>query len=118
MNDGMGVLERDKENIFKPYERGSNYDHIRYIVGTGMGLYTAREILRAHDGDITVWCELFDMRDYVIPDDIKALAQPTLAHRVIISPAARIKNVDARAVVEEILRSTPVPGTRVRVGKS
>ncbi|MDI7275878.1 MAG: MoxR family ATPase, partial [Anaerolineae bacterium] len=63
------------------------------------------------------WAAL-DGRDYVIPDDIKVLAQPTLAHRVIISPAARIKNVDARAVVEEILRSTPVPGTRVRVGRA
>ena len=63
------------------------------------------------------WAAL-DGRDYVIPDDIKALAQPTLAHRVIISPSARIKNVDARAVVDEILRSTPVPGTRVRVGHS
>ncbi len=63
------------------------------------------------------WAAL-DGRDYVIPDDIKALAQPTLAHRVIISPAARIKNVDARAVVDEILRSTPVPGTRVRAGRS
>ena len=57
-------------------------------------------------------------RDYVIPDDIKDLAQPTLAHRVIISPSARIKNVDARAVVDQILRSTPVPGTRVRAGRS
>jgi len=62
------------------------------------------------------WAAL-DGRDYVIPDDIKALAQPTLAHRIIISPSARIKNVDARAVVEEILHSTPVPGTRVRVGR-
>ena len=59
-----------------------------------------------------------DGRDYVIPDDIKELAQPTLAHRVIISPSARIKNVDARAVVDEILRSTPVPGTRVRAGRA
>ena len=63
------------------------------------------------------WAAL-DGRDYVIPDDIKTLAQPTLAHRVIISPAARIKNVDARAVVDEILRSTPVPGTRVRAGRA
>jgi MoxR-like ATPase len=63
------------------------------------------------------WAAL-EGRDYVIPDDIKVLAQPTLAHRVIISPAARIKNVDARAVVDEIMRSTPVPGTRVRVGRS
>jgi MoxR-like ATPase len=53
-------------------------------------------------------------RDYVIPDDIKALAQVTLAHRLIISPSARIKNVDPKAVVEEIISSMPVPGARVR----
>jgi len=54
-------------------------------------------------------------RDYVIPDDIKMLAQPALAHRLIISPSARIKNVDPRAVIEEIVNSVPVPGTRVKV---
>ena len=53
-------------------------------------------------------------RDYVIPDDIKALAQEVLAHRVIVSPSARIRNVDARAIVEEVLQSVPVPGSRVR----
>ena len=54
-------------------------------------------------------------RDYVIPDDIKALAMVALAHRLIISPSARIKNVDPRAVIDEILDSLPVPGARVRV---
>ena len=54
-------------------------------------------------------------RDYVIPDDIKALAMPALAHRLIVSPSARIKEVDPRAVVEETLNSVPVPGARVRV---
>jgi MoxR-like ATPase len=53
-------------------------------------------------------------RDYVTPDDVKALALVTLAHRLIISPSARIKNVDPRAVVQEILDGTPVPGARVR----
>lgn len=53
-------------------------------------------------------------RDYVIPDDMKALAMETLAHRLIISPSARIKNVDPRAVIQEILDSIPVPGARVR----
>jgi len=53
-------------------------------------------------------------RDYVIPDDVKALALAALAHRLIISPSARIKNVDPRAVIQEILDSTPVPGARVR----
>lgn len=53
-------------------------------------------------------------RDFVTPDDIKALAMETLSHRLIISPSARIKNVDPRAVIQEILDSTPVPGARVR----
>jgi MoxR-like ATPase len=49
-------------------------------------------------------------RDYVIPDDIKALAEVTLAHRIIVSPSARIKNVDTRDVVRELLSEVPVPG--------
>ena len=53
-------------------------------------------------------------RDYIIPDDVKYLAEATLAHRLIISPAARIKNVDPREVVQDILSSVPVPGARVR----
>lgn len=53
-------------------------------------------------------------RDYVIPDDIKDLAKPTLAHRLIVSPSARIKDVDPRVVVEDVLNSVPVPGARVR----
>ncbi len=51
-------------------------------------------------------------RDYVIPDDIKELAEPTLGHRIIVSPAARMKNVDGRMVIREILMSVPVPGAR------
>jgi MoxR-like ATPase len=53
-------------------------------------------------------------RDFVLPDDVKLLAEPTLAHRLIVSPSARIKNVDTRQVVEDALSHTPVPGSRVR----
>jgi MoxR-like ATPase len=52
-------------------------------------------------------------RDYVIPDDVKYLAQPTMAHRLIIGPAARIKNVDPKEVVQDILSSVPVAEARV-----
>jgi MoxR-like ATPase len=52
-------------------------------------------------------------RDYVLPDDIKYLAGPCLAHRMIVSPSARIKDVTAEAVTEEILKSIPVPGAGV-----
>jgi MoxR-like ATPase len=55
-------------------------------------------------------------RDFVIPDDVKALAVATLAHRVIVSPAARVKNVSARTVVDEVLQSLPVPGSRIPAG--
>jgi MoxR-like ATPase len=51
-------------------------------------------------------------RDYAIPDDIKNLAEAALAHRLIISPAARLKNVDPRIVVDELIHSVPVPGSR------
>jgi MoxR-like ATPase len=49
-------------------------------------------------------------RDYVLPDDIKALAVPTLAHRVILGPGARLRDLTAQQIVEEILHSIPVPG--------
>jgi len=53
-------------------------------------------------------------RDYVIPDDIKALAAPTLAHRLIVSPSARLRDVTGEAVMAEILSTLPVPGATVR----
>ncbi|TVR69094.1 MAG: MoxR family ATPase [Sphaerobacteraceae bacterium] len=51
-------------------------------------------------------------RDYVIPDDIKELAEAALSHRIIVSPSARMKNVDSRIVVREILASIPIPGAQ------
>ena len=49
-------------------------------------------------------------RDFILPDDIKALVVPTFAHRMILSPAARLRDVNAEQVVLEILNSVPVPG--------
>ncbi len=49
-------------------------------------------------------------RDYAIPDDVKALAEAALSHRIIIGPAARIKDISARSVIRDILASVPVPG--------
>lgn len=49
-------------------------------------------------------------RDYVLPDDVKALAEFILAHRVVINPAARLKNLTAAQVVKEIVYNLPVPG--------
>lgn len=47
-------------------------------------------------------------RDYVIPDDVKALAGPALAHRLIIKTSSSIREVDAETVVRELLETVPV----------
>jgi len=49
-------------------------------------------------------------RDYVLPDDIKRLAVPVLAHRIIVGTAARLRELSAEKIVYEILDNTPVPG--------
>jgi len=49
-------------------------------------------------------------RNYVLPDDIKKLAVPVLAHRVIVGTEARLKELSAEKIVKEILEKTPVPG--------
>lgn len=56
-------------------------------------------------------------RGYVIPDDIKLLVQPTLAHRIIVTPAARVRSITSADVLEEILQSVAVPNAWVGGGK-
>ena len=53
-------------------------------------------------------------RDYVLPDDIKALAAASLGHRIIVGPAARIKDVEPEQIVQDILDKVPVPGAQVK----
>ena len=51
-------------------------------------------------------------RDYVIPDDIKALAEPALAHRLIIKTSSSIHDVQSGNVIQELLESTAIDGIR------
>jgi MoxR-like ATPase len=48
-------------------------------------------------------------RDYVIPDDVKALARPTLRHRVQLRPEAELEGVTHEGVLNGVLASVPVP---------
>jgi MoxR-like ATPase len=52
-------------------------------------------------------------RDYALPDDVKALAEPALSHRMIVGPAARIKDVEPSVIVQDILDNLAVPGAQV-----
>ena len=49
-------------------------------------------------------------RDYVIPDDIKTLAAPVTAHRIILSPSARMRGVRSVDLISDLLNTLTVPG--------
>ncbi len=48
-------------------------------------------------------------RNYVVPDDIKALAEPVLAHRLLVTPEAQLQGITAADALREVLHSVPVP---------
>jgi MoxR-like ATPase len=52
---------------------------------------------------------LLEGRDYVAPEDVKAVAPAVLAHRLIIAPEARSSGLDAIAIVRDVVERTPVP---------
>ena len=66
-----------------------------------LGLYRTTQAYAAMHG-----------RDYATPDDVKGLVTAVLGHRLIISPAARIRNVHADEILQNIMRQVPVPGAR------
>ena len=63
-----------------------------------LGLFRAGQALAALQG-----------RDYVLPDDIKAVAEAVLAHRVLVNPSARLKQVTSRRVIGDLVQRLPVP---------
>ena len=63
-----------------------------------LGLLRAARVRAAADG-----------REFVTPDDIKALAGPVLAHRIVIGPDSRLSGLSADEAIAELLTSTPVP---------
>lgn len=49
-------------------------------------------------------------RDYVLPDDVKYLAKFVMSHRMIIQPAARLRNLNTEQIITEVINSVSVPG--------
>ena len=53
-------------------------------------------------------------RSYVVPDDLKALAVPVLAHRLLVTPEAQLQGISASDALSDLLRSVPVPSGKPR----
>ena len=54
-------------------------------------------------------CALLDERDFVLPEDVQHMFLPVLGHRMILSPEAKMKGVQAEQILLKILQNTPVP---------
>ena len=63
-----------------------------------LGLFRAGQAIAAIAG-----------REYVLPDDIKSIAVSVLAHRMVVNPATRMKDISAPMIIEELLSNTPIP---------
>jgi MoxR-like ATPase len=61
---------------------------------------------------------VLNKRDYVVPDDIKQVAVPALAHRVTLRPELWVRQVSADDVVAKLLASVPTPKTDQQPGRS
>ena len=48
-------------------------------------------------------------RDYVLPEDVQHMFLPVMAHRMVLSPEAKMKGVQAEQILLKILQNTPVP---------
>jgi MoxR-like ATPase len=53
-------------------------------------------------------------RDFVLPDDVKVMALPALAHRLLLRPELWVRGIQADAIIQEILDRTPVPKAKTQ----
>ncbi len=136
-NDEVAVLEgQQKQHPIETLESITSPEEIREVhavardiwVDPALKQYAVQLVTatRAHDavylgasprGSLALFrcaqaSALLAGRDYVIPDDMKALAHAALGHRVILSPSAQVRNQDARTVIDDVLDRVAVPGSR------
>ena len=70
----------------------------------GVSTRAAISLLRAAQASA-----LLDGRDFVKPDDVQRMAEPVLAHRLVLSPEARMRNMTAQRVLASVMGSVQVP---------
>ena len=81
--------------------RNSRSDHRLYLGASPRAGISLLRVAKAR--------ALLEGRDFVAPEDVKAVAPAVLAHRLILAPEARSSGMDAETVVEQIIEHTPVP---------
>jgi MoxR-like ATPase len=62
-----------------------------------------------HMGDAARARALLNGREYVLPDDVKELAEPVWSHRLVLTTDARIRDRTTEAILQDVLEQVPVP---------
>lgn len=94
------IHEKVREYLLRIVHRTRDSTHLSLGASprASMALFRASQAYAAVQG-----------RGYVIPDDIKLLAQPVLEHRLILNPESRLRRVTQESVLRDILKEVPVP---------
>ena len=108
------ALQKEARNVYvdqlvKQYivtlsERTRNHNDVALGASprASLGLFKASQSLAMLNG-----------RDFVLPDDVKDLALPILSHRLILTASSRMQGSNSKLLIEEILESVEVPGSRL-----
>ena len=71
--------------------------------------YMIYEARAAGASAVLLICALLDDRDFILPEDVQHMLLPVFAHRMVLSPEARMKGIMAEDVLLKILQKTVVP---------
>ncbi len=99
--ENVRVSKAVKTYIIDLVEETRDHEHVEIGVSP-RGLQRLYEVARAS--------AIIKGRDYVVPADVKDLARPVLAHRIVLTTEAKVRSVDKTDVIEVIIESVPVPG--------
>ncbi|MDY3025732.1 MAG: MoxR family ATPase [Candidatus Faecivicinus sp.] len=103
-------LQQEVENVYSAKEIRSYIAAIAAAsrktgaLQLGVSTRAAISLLRASQASA-----LLDGRDYVSPEDVRRMAEPVLAHRLVLSPEARMRNMTAERILSNVIGSVPVP---------
>ena len=103
-------VKRNFRNVIRCPHRGSYEVGVTKLTACDLfGLFefsrkSGKKLLRAAQA-----CALLAGRDYVAPEDVQRMAEPVLAHRLVLSPEARMRNMTPERVLQGLLSGVQVP---------
>ncbi len=95
------TVTEDMLEYIAAVSRATREDHRVEVGMSPRGTQRLYECARAH--------AVIEGRDYVTPDDVKAVSQATIAHRLVLTAESQVNDVDRTAIVDEVLEEIPVP---------